>query len=129
MDMSRHWFLSSYILLLIVLFLQIYTASLEGKSKINPQSSYTTWFFGPYLILNLGSVIVYTMVFMPKGVIVYIDVIQKNSLFTSTLCIFRMINAFLLWLTTLLCFKNFNLQFNMPDQGLTTSLLSRSKRC
>jgi hypothetical protein len=70
MDMSRHWFLSSYILLMMVLFLQIYTASLEGKSKINPQSSYTTWFFGPYLLLNIASVLVYTFVFMPKGVIV-----------------------------------------------------------
>jgi hypothetical protein len=64
------WFIVSYILLILVQFLQYYTAILEGKSKINPLSTYTTWYFGLYFLLNAISTFVFTIYYMHNKVIV-----------------------------------------------------------
>lgn len=65
-NFHRFLFEGSYLLQLIVIFLQIYVLKIEGQSKVNSQSYYTVWYYHLNCILSLAAVLIYSLALQPE---------------------------------------------------------------
>ena len=106
--------------------LYIYTLKLEGKSKINSQALYTTWYFLPMSVLFMVNATLIVFYF-PKELVNFL-IMKKLTFLVELIVGLRALILVCLTMIHIYCLKNFDLQFTEDCQALTTSLMSKSKR-